>query len=254
MKGRRHDIPGVETLNWADNPGVPRTTKVNTRKHWLRSIGVHTVHGIRGKLLPGTKPSNRAETYAHYQASTERQVSWDFTLDTDKTLIQSNDPEESYTWHATAANPYSMGIELVQERNGDLYQGEMDAFADFADFSTALLFIPRFVPGKNGQIVSGVIQRMATNPASYAGIWGHRNQTTNRGFGDPNDFPFLALKARKYRLVDIEAGEDREIVRGLQKELRIAEDGTYGPGTRIAAKAAVAAGSMTLERALLMAA
>ena len=102
LDGKKIETPGLETISWLDDPKVPKTTDVSARTQWIRAIVLHTVHGKVGKLLPGVKSSTRAESYAKYQANTSRDVSWDYTIDTDGTIIVSNDPMKHFTWQATS--------------------------------------------------------------------------------------------------------------------------------------------------------
>src|SRR4051794_21614737 len=123
LGSKQYEVPGVETRSYLDAPReIPRATDTNKRTTWIRSIVAHTVHGERGNLVAGGKPSKRAEWYAEYQASTGRNVSWDFTVDTDGTVVWSNDPLERVCWHAHTVNNYSIGFEMVQETDGTMYE------------------------------------------------------------------------------------------------------------------------------------
>lgn len=217
------------------------TTDVTTRKTWIRAIVMHTVHGKVGKLLPGfSKPCSRAESYAKYQANTSRDVSWDYTIDTDGTIVVSNDPIKSFTWQATSLNPFTLGIEFVQESNGDLYEGQMDVAVRFLDLLTRELAdrghpIQRQVPiTSDGKAVKGVIKRIADTDSAkqVVGVYGHRNQTTNRGAGDPGDFIFEALLKAGYKGFELEAQQDLVFWKSIQERLGLAADGVPGPGTQ----------------------
>jgi hypothetical protein len=241
LDGNKIETPGLETISWLDDSKVPKTTDVNPRKSWIRAIVLHTVHGKVGKLLPGlSKPSTRAESFAKYQANTSRDVSWDYTIDTDGTIVVSNDPVKHYTWHATSVNPFTIGIELVQEDNGDLYAGQMDVAVCFLDLLTRELAdrghpIQRQIPlTMDSEPVKGVIKRLAdaNSAKSVVGIYGHRNQTTNRGVGDPGDFIFRALHDAGYKGFNLEAQEDLIFWKSIQERLGLPADGVPGPATQ----------------------
>jgi hypothetical protein len=247
LNGEKVATPGLETFSWLDDPKVPKTTDVSPRTQWLRAIVLHTVHGKVGKLLPGlSKPSTRAESYAKYQANTSRDVSWDYTIDTDGTIIASNDPIKFFTWQATSVNPFTLGIELVQEDNGDLYEGQMDVAVRFLDLLTRELAdrghpIQRQVPmGNDGKPVKGVIHRIgdSSQAKSVVGVYGHRNQTTNRGPGDPGDYIFNALLKAEYKGFNLDLQDDITFWKGIQTRLGIAADGIPGKGTQQALLAA----------------
>ncbi len=249
LDGEKIATPGLETVSWLDDPKVPKTTDVNPRTQWLRAIVMHTVHGKVGKLLPGlSKPSTRAESYAKYQANTSRDVSWDYTIDTDGTIVVSNDPIKSFTWQATSVNPFTLGIELVQEDNGDLYEGQIAVAVQFLDLLTRELAdrghpIQRQVPmTMDGKPVKGVIKRIANSETAkqVVGVYGHRNQTSNRGAGDPGDFIFDALLRAGYKGFNLDANDDVKFWKDIQTRLGLSPaDGIPGRGTQ---QALIAAG------------
>jgi hypothetical protein len=249
LNGEKIATPGLETFSWLDDHNVPKTTDVNPRTQWLRAIVMHTVHGKTGKLLPGlSKPNTRAESYAKYQASTSRDVSWDYTIDTDGTIVASNDPVKFYTWQATSVNPFTLGIELVQEDNGDLYEGQIAVAVQFLDCLTRELAdrghpIQRQVPmSVNGTPVKGVISRIANAEMAkqVVGVYGHRNQTSNRGAGDPGDFIFDALLRAGYKGFNLETKDDVTFWKDIQTRLGVSPaDGIPGRDTQ---KALLAAG------------
>lgn len=249
LNGEKVATPGLETISWLDDPKVPKATDVNPRTVWLRAIVLHTVHGKTGKLLPGlSKPSTRAESYAKYQANTSRDVSWDYTIDTDGTIVVSNDPIKFYTWQATSVNPFTLGIELVQEDNGDLYEGQIEVTVRFLDLLTRELAdrghpIQRQVPmSVNGTPVKGVISRIANSETAkqVVGVYGHRNQTSNRGAGDPGDFIFDALLKAGYKGFNLDTKDDVTFWKDIQTRLGVTPaDGIPGRDTQ---KALLAAG------------
>lgn len=248
LDGKQYETPGLDTISYADDPAVPQATDFQPRRERIKWIVIHTVHGKRCPVLrPGfSKPSKRAEQYAIYQANTSREVSWDFTIDTDGTIIQSNDPVRRYTWHAGAFNAFSLGIELVQDSDGTLYGGQMDVLVRFLDFLTRVLAglghpIQRQVPvTSEGTPVPGVIPRLskADTARQATGVVGHRNLTTNRGPGDPTDFPTLALLEAGYKGFNFGLREDVTFWKDVQTRLGISADGIPGTGTQQALLAA----------------
>lgn len=247
LGGEKIATPGIETISWLDDPNVPKATDGSRRKNWIRAIVLHTVKGKLGGLKPGIKSSTRAETYATYQAHTSRDVSWDYTIDTDGTVVVSNDPIEKYTWHAGDVNGFTLGIELVQDENGDVWQGQIDATVKFLDFVTRELAkrnhpIQRQVPiTGSGAPVWGVVARIEkdSDAKNVVGIYGHRNQTNTRGPGDPGDHIFNALLNAGYKGFNLDAKEDLVFWASTQRLLGIENpDGVPGPKTALALKAA----------------
>lgn len=186
----------LESVSWVDNPReVPKATDGRARaKDAAKAIVLHTVHGKRGALKAGGKPSKRAESYARYQAATARDVSWHFTIDTDGTVVQSADPALWLCWHAGAVNGWTIGIELVQDADGTLYEATLASVVAMCELLCASLAIPRRLPvNARGKPAQGVIAALTGARGPWGGVFGHRNQTHNRGPGDPGDQPFEAL-------------------------------------------------------------
>ena len=200
IDGQRIETPGLETISWLDDHRVPRVTDGRRRVPQATSaIVLHTVHGKLGGLSEkASVPSNRAERYARYQATTSRDVSWHLTVDTDGTVVQSADVASWTCWHATSVNGWTIGIEMVQEADGTLYRPQLAAVVALCDVLCAHLHIDRRVPARNGVPIVGVVPRLTGHDGPWSGVFGHRHQTHNRGPGDPGDYPFLALLAAGY--------------------------------------------------------
>lgn len=200
IDGQRVPVPGAEVVTWLDAPGVPRVKDGHARRpDAVKAIVLHTVHGKVGPLADRAgAPSTRAETYARYQANTDREVSWHFTVDTDGTIVQSADAAAWMCWHATAVNGWTIGIEMVQENDGTVYRPQLATTVALCDVLCARLGIERRVPAVNGVPIVGVVERLTGKHGSWSGVFGHRNQTTNRGPGDPGDHVFRALLAAGY--------------------------------------------------------
>ena len=204
IDGQRLETPGLETISWLDDPAVPRVRDGRRRvPQSARAIVLHTVHGRLGPLsdVPSA-PSTRAERYARYQAGSAREVSWHLTVDTDGTIVQSADVAAWTCWHATAVNGWTIGIELVQEADGTVYRPQLAAVVAVCDLLCARLAIERRVPARAGVPIVGVVPRLTGTDGPWSGVFGHRNQTRQRGPGDPGSSVFLALLAAGYEGVE----------------------------------------------------
>ena len=204
IDGQRVETPGMETISWLDDPAVPRVKDGRRRvPQSARAIVIHTVHGKLGPLSDGPSvPSARAERYARYQAGTAREVSWHLTVDTDGTIVQSADVAAWTCWHATSVNGWTIGIELVQESDGTVYRPQLAAVVALCDLLCARLGIERRVPARAGVPIVGVVPRLTGTDGPWSGVFGHRNQTRQRGPGDPGSAVFLALLAAGYAGVE----------------------------------------------------
>lgn len=229
INGKQINIPGLNSVSYLDGiKWLKQVTDFNHRSESIRMITAHTHKGIKGNVLPGLGPNTTIdEANARYQVNTDRTVSYDYGIDQNGDVSCQNDPVKKYTWHAGSVNPRSLGFELIQTANGDLYEGQIQATVLFIDALTALLGIQRQIPwdrARNAPKV-GVVARIASGGQDVVGIIGHRNQTTNKGPGDPGDALFLALRDAGYECFDMDKGEDQKAWKERQRALGIKADG-----------------------------
>lgn len=196
-------IAGVETKCYADDRSIPRATDGKARQRSdVAAVVLHTVtaHPHQPPVLPGSRPSEHAERLARYQANTARKVSWHFTVDTDGTVVQSADPATWTCWHAGGVNPWTVGIELCQGPKGELYEVQLAAMVKLVDCLCHTFKIDRRYPVRaaTGRPHGSPIPRLTGSAAPWRGVFGHRNQTSEKPHGDPGDAPFYALAAAGY--------------------------------------------------------
>ncbi len=212
VDGARVPVPGVaDVCTWLDDPKrAPPVTDSSRRREPVVAVVLHTSRGVRGTVRPGARPSERAELLARYQARTEREVSWDITVDTDGTVLQQNDPARRACWHASHANAWTLGIEMAQHADtGDLWQVQIDACVAVVGALCGALAIPRRVlVGADGAPLGGQVK--ALQPAKeggrgerWAGVIGHHHLTRNKGEGDPGADVFRALLAAGFEGVGL---------------------------------------------------
>ena len=200
LDGALITLPGVETRCYADDSAIPRTTDgSHRRREDVHGVVLHTVtgHPRQPTVQPGSRPSSHAETLARYQATTARKVSWHYTVDTDGTVVQSADPASWACWHAGGVNAWTVGIELCQGPAGELYDVQMSAMVALVEHLCSAFGIERRYPTRSatGLPHGSPIPRLTGAARPWSGVFGHRNQTADRGHGDPGDAPFLALAA-----------------------------------------------------------
>jgi hypothetical protein len=220
---------GLLSVSFNEPGGPPRITDFDPRKRTPRALVFHTTSGGARKVATEA-PSGGEDTYAQYQVKTDRFVSWDGTIGKRGRTLWQNDPAEWYSWHATAWNSCSMGVEIVEAR-GTIYQAQLDAAVLLADVVTALFGIQRQIPwdAVRGGVQSGVLPRAdekgKDKGASLVGIFAHFHNTLNRGAGDPGRFVFDALKQAGYEGFDMRGDEDQRVWKDRQKSLGIVADG-----------------------------
>lgn len=233
LGGEQVDVPGVLTRCWVDEPArVKRITKTTPRTRQVRAVVAHTVHGKKSKgLKPGGKPSDADYLWGRSQVNSPRAASWDFTVDTDGSVVWQNDPLAACAWHASQVNPFTLGFEMVTDPDGTMYEATVDAAARTVAFLCRRLGIQAQTPwdALHDRPEAGRIARLDPGRAGadVVGVYGHRNVwvprskedptlVPARGFGDPNDYLFAALvndhRFERFAYV-APAGQDPEDVR-----------------------------------------
>jgi hypothetical protein len=249
INGAQVAVPGVSVQNWHDEPrfrlrigessgvndGRPRTTR------WVRSIILHTTRGIPGgtdlraqKILPGLGPVGPlAENVARYWSTSGQAGGAHLICDFDGTWICLADLASETAYHATSINDVSIGIEICQGGDAELYDGQLDSVVTMVDFLTERFCIQRQIP--HGY--HGPVPRLASGGANCVGVFGHRDQTDQRGQGDPGDAVMEKLAKAGYERLDFRAGQDLSVWRERQRSISaglstpLADDGIAGPRT-----------------------
>lgn len=219
----------VKTISWKNSLKVKQQiTDRNVRTRQIRIICLHTVMGKLGKVLPGSGEPNSAFAQALYQTKTARDVSWDYTIALDGTVICQNDPLRWYTWHAGAINPISIGIEFDQLSNGDVYENQIMAGAKFVSYLCELVGIQKQIHMRNGGPYLKTILRLAgaKQGVDMVGVFAHSNQTENKPIGDcgPHIWPVLR-DVFGFDTFDFTKDEDLAVWRGRQHLIGVEEDG-----------------------------
>jgi hypothetical protein len=234
--GREIELKGARSCSWLDGT-VPRVTDRTERTRRVRAIVLHTHEGTAtGSIKPDRIADDRsARALARYQSSTTRTVSWDYTVGRDGVVLAQSDPATEYTWHATTWNAISIGIELVQDSDGALYDAQLDALVSLVDTLTREFRIQRQIPWRDGAPMLGVIYRAdeqgTLRGQDCVGVFAHCNNTRNRGKGDPGPAPFYALHEAGYELYDFALGEDSREWRSRQVRAGVKADGLPLDGT-----------------------
>lgn len=235
FNSKKYTVEGLNTKSWLDMPNIKYITDKTKRTRGIRMIVVHTHEGILSNLVQSDgRDSTIDETLARYQTNTERQVSWDYTVDLNGDVLVQNDPFIDYSWQAGNVNGFSLGIEMVQDKDPSsetkriLYSKEIEKTVLLIDTLTAALGIQRQIPWnkKTNKPNLKPIKRLSSEEGSgddLVGIIGHSNVTNQRGPGDPGEHIFYALKAAGYECFDMDNSEDILIWRQRQKELGVAE-------------------------------
>jgi len=208
----------------------------------VRQIILHTTKGNSPqRLIPGRGPGGKAKAVAEFWRNDPKSSAAHLVIDNDGTVACLCDLAKVETFHATVSNAWSIGIEMYQEADNGVYE---------AVYAAAVKLVPALcrIFGIQFQIpklpyTNKPLRRMADGGERCVGVFGHRDNTAQRGHGDPGDEIFLRLAAAGAEQFDHDRGEDLDAWKERQRALGetgepMTIDGVPGPGTIEALKAA----------------
>jgi hypothetical protein len=216
INGREVSVPGRQVVNFRDDPRIALKLPEDGRRRDATApvtlIVLHTTKGIPGGkdkrpqlIKAGLGPDVGAELRtARWWSSSDLQSGAHLVVDADGSIGCLADLQLSTTYHARLMNTRSIGIEIYQGADAELYLGQLEAVADLVDVLTAEFGIQRQIPDR----YRGPLARLASGGADFFGVVGHRDGDDNRGEGDPGNAVFDVLAARGYERFDLKAGAD----------------------------------------------
>jgi hypothetical protein len=159
-------------------------------------------------------------------------------VDSGREILQTADLSRVAAYHAGGVNDVTIGVEIVQFADGLIWEDELDPVCVLlADFLTLRFEIQRqFQEVYHG----GPCKRLKAGGADCVGLYGHRDQTDDRGRGDPGDALWVKLRAAGYEGVDFERNTDVGVWKARQRHLNtigarsganLKADGIPGPAT-----------------------
>ena len=217
--------------SFAEEPAYRLTSDKGPRRSsdWVRGIVVHTTQGRYPQpILPGLGRGGGALANIRYWNRSPDYAGAHLLVDTDGTVYQTADLVTEQTWHATNVNPVTVGIEVVQGNDGSLYQGQLAATVQLVNWLTANLGIQRQIPLP---YAGHALERLSSGGRDVVGVYGHRDQTSNKGRGDPGDAIMQMLADAGYERFDIGAGQDLDVWRSRQQSLGVTASGVPDAAT-----------------------
>lgn len=231
------------------------------RTPWVRQIIVHTTGGLWPQpVLPGAGKPGHAREIADMWRGADRgggervHSAAQLIVDFDGTVACLCDLFRCAAYHAEGSNPWSIGIEMCTTPRGEIYEATLKATAKLVDALCWPLFpIPRQMhrgPYRNEPIarmelnetpLGGARKRTQLGGPTVCGVLGHRDQTSERGAGDPGDAIFRELDLLGFERLDyhtfedVTAGKERQAFlnsRGAQ----LIVDGQVGSKSLLAAE------------------
>jgi len=244
--GNNEGAPGLTCVSWRDDARIPRlSTGADGRPRstrWVRGIVLHTTKGIPGgrdrraqKILPGRGPDRGSDVkVARFWSTEPKQSGAHLVVDHDGSIVCTADLALECAFHAGPVNDVTVGIEIYQGGEAEMYAEQLDTVVRLVDWLTARFGIQRQIPDAYR---GGPITRLAAGGRNVVGVYGHRDVTENRGAGDPGDAIFGLLAAAGYETRDLEVSGDRAVWKDRQRMLveetgaALDIDGIPGPAT-----------------------
>lgn len=252
VRGKRIETPGFASVNYEDDPKLALKMPEDGRRQLVAKTGLvlHTTKGVPGGkdrrpqvIRPGLC---RDDAFGHnlidIWSSDGRCAGSHFGIGMNGVVYQFADAC-SITYHATTVNGPTIGVEYHQGSDAELYAGQIAVGVQLSLLLTTLdehgIVIARQIPDK----YRGPLPRLAHGARDFSGVFGHRDQSDNRGLGDPGDAIMDAHARAGFRRFDLRArqgglSEDRKYWSAIQRGLGVAADGIPGPRTAAALRSA----------------
>lgn len=220
------------------------------RTTWIRQGILHSTGGNWPQpVLPGAGPAGHARQIAEMWSGCDRgggervHSGAQMVVDLDGSIACLCDLETIAAYHAEASNDWSIGIEMSTRPDGGIYQATIDAAARLVAALCRLVGIPEQMP--RGPYRGDPLLRMEVTDHDHrvqlggpdvVGVLGHRDNTSQRGRGDPGDAIWTALAALGFEGLDYAGGEDLLKGRVRQQALNasggaLKVDGLIGPAS-----------------------
>jgi hypothetical protein len=223
---------------------------------WVRQIVLHSTKGVwPQQILAGAGPGSSGRVVADFWRGDPAHSAAQLVVDTDGAIACLCDVGYVEAYHAEASNPWSVGIEMYQVSGGGVYQATLDATARLVMVLCAKLGIPPQIHARPyrgdplARMETGIGQaRRQLGGPDVVGILGHRDNTSNRGRGDPGDAIYAAIETAGAEPLDYSVGDDLRVGRARQLALNTLDaragntlrplvvDGLVGPTSLAAAK------------------
>jgi len=249
IAGRALPVDGLEIVNSNDAAWCrlsPEDYRMR-RTTWPRAIVVHSTGGNWPQTVRlGAGRRGHAAQIADMwsgrdRGGGERTCSGSHLIvDFDGLTACLADLQYVTSYHATSVNDVTIGIEMCTLPDASIYQATIDATVALCRAICDAMGIPFQI--NSSHYTGHPIPRLANGGADAVGIYGHRDQSEQRGRGDPGDAVYSALIAAGAEPLDFATGQDLDLGRARQQRLNaggasLTVDGLVGPASVAAARA-----------------
>lgn len=254
VSGRLMPVPGLTVVPPASHGGPPYAAlspgDSRPRQAWVRQVILHTTKGVWPQpILDGAGPGGEAQHVADFWRSSPIHSGAHLVVDTAGVVTCLADLASATAYHAEASNEFSVGVEMYQVAGGGVHRATLSAAATLVQAVCDLLGVPFQVhhrpyankPLERMELGEGRA-RHQLGGATCVGVFGHRDNTSERGRGDPGDEIYEALVAAGAEPLDFSVAQDLEV--GTKRQRYLASrgvnvgplDGLIGPQSMAAAR------------------
>lgn len=216
VNGEGLDIEGLVTTSYREDRKLVLIPKIKrTRRSRVQGVVLHTTKGIPGgkdlraqDIRKGrglsTKAGLRCARVWNSQAQSPdpekvKLSSAHLVVDADAAVYCLADLQREVTYHAGKVNERTVGIEIWQGSEAEIYEDQILAVVSLSNWLCDTFSIPKQVQWPYRRCAVPALEVGAVN---CAGIWGHRDCSNTRGLGDPGDAVIQALIDAGYEAVD----------------------------------------------------
>lgn len=252
LDGRLVNRPGITVVPPASHGG-PAWNRLDpgdymTRQHAPSIICLHTTGGLWPQpIVEAQREGGHAREVLEMWSGADRRggerdhSAAPLVVDFDGTIYCAADIVRTAAYHARAINGRAVGIEMCTYPDGSITRATLHATALLVAALThsgppgsGLLPIPAQMPRgpyRNAPLRRLEIGSVGSDGHGLTGVIGHRDQTMQRGYGDPGDEIWRELSALGFEGVDYDGSEDLELGTHRQASLN-AMDAKAGNANR----------------------
>jgi hypothetical protein len=249
-------VPGATVLSPHDEPWVKLAPNdFGKRPGRPHQIIIHTTGGVwPQKIVPrAPRAGSRAEQIARYWSSNGTPGGAPLIVDGTE-IACLVDLVRFQGYHATKCNPYSVGIEMVQEPDGAIGSDTLDTTVALVLVLCDVLGIPLQGDGRPWRS-NVIVERLRFGGPDAVGVFGHNqmawkfpewltpekraaypNGYADRGHGDPGDEIFARLRSVGMMFFDFDKRQELAWWMPVQRALGVVADGVCGRFTSSALK------------------